>query len=132
MILFTSVTKKTFLKGSVIYLCLATFLILFTIVYEHFSYGESSIFMRTMFVSPILAALLLRLASQKGSWLKSRLSLLFFNSSVAILVSAGLVRGIVEVSGRQTNIDHLYWYVAILFVILSIISCLFSRKPIEY
>lgn len=131
MILFTSVTKKTFLKGSVIYLCLATFLILFTIVYEYFSYGESSIFMRTMFVSPILAALLLRLASQKGSWLKNHLSLAFFNSSIAIFVSGGLIKGIVEVSGRHTNIDQPYWYAASLFVILSIISGLFSRKPIE-
>lgn len=84
-----------------------------------------------MFVSPIIASMILLFASHKRGWIKSRLSLLFFNSSVAILVSAGLVRGIVEVSGRHTSIDQPYWYAAGLFVILSIISGLFSRKPIE-
>ncbi|MFR3849138.1 MAG: hypothetical protein ACLTYH_00355 [Streptococcus salivarius] len=43
---------------------------------------------------------------------KSRLSKLLFNSSIAVVASACLVKGIVEVSGRTTSVDMPYWYVA--------------------
>ena len=46
------------------------------------------------------------------SWVKTRLSKLLFNSSIAVVASACLVKGIVEVSGRTTSVDMPYWYVA--------------------
>ena len=46
------------------------------------------------------------------SWVKTRLSKLLFNSSIAVVASACLVKGIVEVSGRTTVVDMLYWFVA--------------------
>ncbi|MXQ48468.1 hypothetical protein GRB29_03460 [Streptococcus pneumoniae] len=119
--MFTSVTKNTLLKASSLYIALTLFLILFTFIYEHFSYGESSIFMRSMFLSPMIAAGVFWLASYQLGWIKNRASLLLFNSSIAILVSAGLIKGIVEVSGRHTSVDQPYWYVAGVFALLSLI-----------
>ena len=42
------------------------------------------------------------------SWVRTRLSKLLFNSSIAVVASACLVKGIVEVSGRTTSVDMPY------------------------
>ncbi|MDG3141314.1 hypothetical protein MKL29_00370 [Streptococcus suis] len=118
--MFTLVTKKTHLKAGLIYLAISAFLILFTIVYEQYSYGESSLFMRTMFISPLLAAALLLLRPKSSGFFRNKIALLLFNSSIAIFVSAGLIKGIVEVSGRTTSIDRSYWFIGAAFLIASL------------
>ena len=52
----------------------------------------------------------------------SRMSLNLWNSAVAILTTGTLFRGIVNISGRSTTLDALYWYVGIGFVILTLLS----------
>lgn len=122
MILFTSVTKKTFGKASLIYFGLTIFLIIFTIVYEKFSFGESSFYMRGMFIAPLVAAVISFLSGFNLSWIKTRVSLLLFNSAIAVIVSACLIKGIVEVSGRTTTVDMPYWYVAVGFLAVSLLT----------
>lgn len=122
MILFTSVTKKTFGKASLIYFGLTIFLIIFTIVYEKFSFGESSFYMRGMFIAPLVATVISFLSGFNLSWIKTRASLLLFNSAIAVIVSACLIKGIVEVSGRTTTVDMPYWYVAVGFLAVSLLT----------
>ena len=110
--MFTSVTKKSASKHFFTYIGLTIFSLLFTFVYERFSYGESSMFMRMMFFAPLAGALIYLLTGVGMSWVKTRLSKLLFNSSIAVVASACLVKGIVEVSGRTTSVDMPYWYVA--------------------
>lgn len=126
MILFTLVTNKSKQKAVWIYLGLTIFSLVFTWVYEQFSYGESSIYMRLMFLSPLVGTVSYILAQTKITWLRTRLSMLFWNSSLAIVASACLVRGIIEVSGRSTTIDQPYWWVAAFFTALSLGVSVFS------
>lgn len=127
MILFTSVTKKAFNKASLIYLLLTVFLGLFAYVYEQFSFGESSWYMRLMFLVTLSASFVTFLAGQAGLWIHHRLSLLTFNSSIATIVSACLIKGIVEISGRTTNLEIQYWYAALALLAVSLLSGIIFR-----
>lgn len=104
------------------------FSIVFTIVYERFSYGESSAYMRAMFLIPLLGAGLSFLSGFNKTWIRNRISWLFFNSSLAIATSACLIKGIIEVSGRTTTYDNPYWVVAIGFLLLSFLSGMLPQK----
>ncbi len=89
-ILFTSVTKKSASRHFFTYIGLTIFSLLFTFVYESFSYGESSMFMRMMFLAPLAGALIYLLTGVGMSWVRTRLLKLLFNSSIAVVASAWL------------------------------------------
>ena len=86
-------------------------------------------FMRMMFLAPLAGALIYLLTGVGMSWVRTRLSKLLFNSSIAVVSSACLVKGIVEVSGRTTSVDMPYWYVEAGLLCLSLlIGFIRSRK----
>ncbi|MGT2895648.1 hypothetical protein ACVRZR_04610 [Streptococcus entericus] len=101
---------------------LSLFLILFNQIYESFSYGESSLYMRFMFVIPLLGAGLYLLSALGLAWLRNRAAVSLFNSSLAIAISACLVKGIIEISGRSTTIDTPYWWAGLAFLALSLVA----------
>ena len=120
--MFTSVTKKSASKHFFTYIGLTIFSLVFTFVYERFSYGESSMFMRMMFFAPLVGALIYLLTGMGMSWVRNRVSKFLLNSAIAVVSSACLVKGIVEVSGRTTSVDMPYWYVAAVLLCLSIMT----------
>ena len=61
----------------------------------------------------------------------SRMSLNLWNSAVVILTTGKLFRGIVNLSGRSTTLDALYWYVGIGFVILTLLSIVINPIRIK-
>ena len=61
----------------------------------------------------------------------SRMSLNLWNSAVAILTTGTLFRGIVNLSGRSTTLDALYWDVGIGFVILTLLSIVINPIRIK-
>lgn len=128
MILFTSVTKRTFAKGSLIYLSLTIFLAIFNYIYEQFSYGESSVYMRLVFLIPLMAAIFYLVSGFRELWVKNRLSLLLFNSGVATSISGCLIKGIIEISGRSTVMEVPYWYATLAFFGLSFLVGILRRK----
>lgn len=79
-------------------------------------------FMRMMFFAPLAGALIYLLTGLEISWVRNRASKLLFNSAIAVVASACLVKGIVEVSGRTTSVDIPYWYVAAVLLCLSIMT----------
>lgn len=79
-------------------------------------------FMRMMFFAPLVGALIYLLTGMGMSWVKNRASKLLLNSAIAVVASACLVKGIVEVSGRTTSVDMPYWYVAAGLLCLSIMT----------
>lgn len=131
MTLFTSVTKRTFGRAILVYLGLTIFCIVFTIIYEKFSYGESSIFMRLMFLAPLAGAVVLFLSGLNLTWIRKRGPFLF-NSSLAIIASACLVRGIIEVSGRTSSYDQPYWWAELAFSGLSLVIGLLSQDKKQH
>ncbi|MDQ0221621.1 hypothetical protein [Streptococcus moroccensis] len=132
MILFTSVTNHSFRKAGFAYLGLTVFSIVFTFVYEHFSYGESSPYMRLMFLAPLAGMVLCFLSLWQMTWLTNRLSLLLFNSTLGIIASGCLIKGIIEISGRSTSMEQPYWYAAIVFLAMSLLAGLTQTKKTSH
>ena len=130
MILSTSVTKnknKRLQKTLVGYSILTIFFLVFSRIYESFSFGETSLHMHYLFVVPlvggVILALLLKIIPNLG-----RISLNLWNSSVDVLTTGMLFSGIVNLSGRSTTLDQPYWYVGIAFALLAIVSLFLQKK----
>ncbi|HFI0346064.1 TPA: hypothetical protein ACGOWL_001485 [Streptococcus suis] len=128
MTLSTSVTNQTSTRTArtfITYLATTAFLFIFSRIYESLSYGEVSIFMHYMFcVTLVGGGLLLGLLTIKPNL--SRLTFNLWNSGVATITAGFLLRGIINLSGRSTTLDQPYWFVGAGFLILALISLLFT------
>lgn len=83
--------------------------------------------MHYLFAVPLVGGLLLLIILKIIPNL-SRLSLNLWNSAVASLTAGVLFRGIVNLSGRSTTLDQPYVYTSIAFLVLAVISILFTRS----
>ncbi|HFI0420855.1 TPA: hypothetical protein ACGO7F_000530 [Streptococcus suis] len=128
MTLSTSVTNQTSGRTTrtfITYLATTAFLFIFSRIYESLSYGEVSVFMHYMFcVTLIGGGLLLGLLTIKPNL--SRLTFNLWNSGVATITAGFLLRGIINLSGRSTTLDQPYWFVGAGFLVLALISLLFT------
>ena len=126
----TSVTnpiKKRLKKTILWYTLLTVFFFVGSRIYEHFSFGETSAFMHYLFLIPLIGGALLAALQLIVKGL-SRITLNLWNSGVATLTAGALYRGIVNLSGRSTTLDQPYYYVAGIFLALSLISIFFVRS----
>ena len=117
-------------KSRIIYGIVALFCVLFTIVYEKFSYGEFSVSMRCMFLFPLVGGLGMSLLLGKrkiNMW-----SVRFWNSAIAVFTVGCLVHGIIAISGRSSAYDWYYWIAGILFVLGAIIIEGINIKKMNY
>lgn len=130
MTLSTSVTKaskKRLKKTAVVYALITVFFFIFSRIYEHFSFGETSVYMHWLFGVPLIGGVVL-LIFQKMIPNLSRLSLNLWNSAVATIATGVLFRGIVNLSGRSTTLDLPYWYMGIGLAGLALLSMIFTRS----
>ena len=130
MTLSTSVTKaskKRLKKTAVVYALITVFFFIFSRIYEHFSFGETSVYMHYLFGVPLIGGMVL-LIFQKMIPNLSRLSLNLWNSAVATIATGVLFRGIVNLSGRSTTMDLPYGYVGIGLAGLALLSMSFTRS----
>lgn len=126
MILSISAIKK----GTISYIILTILTFLFPIIYEQFSLGEYSYYMRYMFISPLLLGVLpfgIQLTLQK-TYFKNPLHHQLWNSGVASIILGCIIKGIIEVSGRTTELEQPFWYFAIINFTLSISLSLYNNK----
>lgn len=133
MTLSTLVTKtnnKRFKKTAVVYTLITVFFFIFSRIYEHFSFGETSVYMHWLFGVPLIGEVVL-LIFQKLIPNLSRLSLNLWNSAVATIATGVLFRGIVNLSGRSTTLDLPYWYVGLVLAGLALLSMIFTRSVWE-
>lgn len=133
MTLSTLVTKtnnKRFKNTAVVYTLITVFFFIFSRIYEHFSFGETSVYMHWLFGVPLIGGVVL-LIFQKLIPNLSRLSLNLWNSAVATIAAGVLFRGIVNLSGRSTTLDLPYWYVGIGLAGLALLSMIFTRSVWE-
>ena len=103
-----------------IYLGVTAFCIVGTIIYEHFSYGESSMLMRLAFLFPLLGGVVLYGGLQKWKRPILNLAVCLWNSGIAIFISGCLVGGIVMISGRSFSYGPCYWSVGLIFLVTAI------------
>lgn len=125
--LVTKASKKQFKKTAVVYALITVFFFIFSRIYEHFSFGETSVYMHYLFGVPLIGGMVL-LIFQKMIPNLSRLSLNLWNSAVATIATGVLFRGIVNLSGRSTTMDLPYWYVGIGLAGLALLSMSFTRS----
>lgn len=132
MILSTLVTKtlqSRYKKAISWYSGISIFCLLFPVIYERFSFGEHSNYMRGMALAPIIALTSYTLAFKFFQNLfEKRLTYQLFNASVATVVFGCLIKGIIEVSGRSTDFEKPYWFVAAVLLATAIATRLFSNK----
>lgn len=125
--LVTKASKKRFKKTAVVYALITVFFFIFSRIYVHFSFGETSVYMHYLFGVPLIGGMVL-LIFQKMIPNLSRLSLNLWNSAVATIATGVLFRGIVNLSGRSTTMDLPYWYVGIGLAGLALLSMSFTRS----
>ncbi|MDO4573078.1 MAG: stage II sporulation protein P [Clostridia bacterium] len=98
-------------RGLVVCALAALFCLLFSRVYAAFSYGESSAYMRRLYWPPlfggVLPAAVLILCGAAGKIDRAAFNL--WNAGVATVGAGCLLRGVVDISGRSTNYDTVYW-----------------------
>ena len=125
--LVTKTNNKRFKKTAVVYTLITVFFFIFSRIYEHFSFGETSVYMHWLFGVPLIGGVVL-LIFQKMIPNLSRLSLNLWNSAVATIATGVLFRGIVNLSGRSTTLDLPYWYMGIGLAGLALLSMIFTRS----
>lgn len=128
--LVTNTNNKRFKKTVVVYTLITVFFFIFSRIYEHFSFGETSVYMHWLFGVPLIGGVVL-LIFQKLILNLSRLSLNLWNSAVATIAAGVLFRGIVNLSGRSTTLDLPYWYVGLVLAGLALLSMIFTRSVWE-
>ena len=114
----------------VVYTLITVFFFIFSRIYEHFSFGETSVYMHWLFGVPLIGGVVL-LIFQKLIPNLSRLSLNLWNSAVATIAAGVLFRGSVNLSGRSTTLDLPYWYVGLVLAGLALLSMIFTRSVWE-
>ena len=101
-------------KTAWVYGALAVFSCVFAFVYLQFSHGESSPFLVWLFAPALLLgmipALLMRRA--KPSRRPDSCARRIWNTAVATLSCGMLVRAIINISGRYTEYDTIYWAIS--------------------
>ena len=128
--LVTKTNNKRFKKTAVVYTLITVFFFIFSRIYEHFSFGETSVYMHWLFGVPLIGGVVL-LIFQKLIPNLSRLSLNLWNSAVATIAVGVLFRGIVNLSGRSTTLDLPYWYVGLVLAGLALLSMIFTSSVWE-
>ena len=113
-----------YFKTVLAYTGLTAFCLVFCGIYELFSFGEHSLYMRTMFMIPLLGGLLPSglMAASENPPSVSRTAFNLWNSGLAVHVSGCLVRGIIEISGRVCDYDMVYWIVSGIFLLLATVT----------
>ncbi len=124
--MYTLDTKKQqhlWKKTALCYLGISVFCVMFTIIYESFSYGESSTTMRLMFLFPLIGGTLpsLFFSFKPLKYQPSRRSYNLWNSGIAILTNGCVIKGIINISGRFTDYDRIYWGLGICFLLASVL-----------
>ena len=97
----------------------ALFCVIFTHIYEQFSHGALSNHMRCMFLMPFVGCALpcLVCAITPLHRFVGRIPFNLWNSGLSIWAVGCLFRGIVNISGRFTELDQLYWIGGWVFLI---------------
>ena len=97
---------------------LALFCVVFTLIYEQFSHGATSTHMRCMFLMPLAGCALPALAGLVTPLHRfvCRPAFNLWNSGMAVWAAGCLFRGIVNISGRFTDLDRIYWILGWVFL----------------
>lgn len=129
----STATQNRYVKTALVYAGITAFCLVFCAVYEIFSFGEHSLYMRTMFMIPLLGGAIpfgLMAVSENPPKI-SRVTFNLWNSGLAVHVSGCIVRGIIEISGRASDYDIFYWVISGIFLVLAILNQFNARRKTD-
>ena len=108
---------------------LTAFCLVFTLIYEHFSHGAYSVHMRCMFLFPLLGCDLVgQICNRTNLWkYVGRLSFNLWNASLGTFCAGLLFRGIVNISGRFTTMDKVYYVLGGILALSAVVSCILEN-----
>ena len=125
-------SRRGMLRFAIVGVSLALLCVVFTFIYEQFSHGAVSTHMRCMFLMPLVGCGLVGLVGVLTPLHRfvNRAAFNLWNSGIAAWTVGCLFRGIVNISGRYTDLDRLYrvigWILLGLAVLVQMISLLLS------
>ena len=100
----TSANKRHYVRSAVLCSILIALLFVFGTVYDHFSRGVHSDFMRFSFLVPlVLCVIPYALLSLRKNAFSSRLAFNVYNSGVGILCLACIFKGVVYIAGTESR-----------------------------
>ena len=122
-------------KTAWVYGILAAFSGVFAFVYLQFSHGESSPFLVLLFAPALILGLLPALLMRRIKPVKrpGTYARRVWNTAVATLSCGMLVRAIINISGRYTEYDTIYWILSGILFLAAIALLVFrSAKVATY
>ena len=116
-------SRRRMLRSLIVGACVALVCLLFTFIYEKFSHGAVSSYMRCMFLMPLVGCALPSLVGfcTPLHRLVSRAAFNLWNSGLALWAAGCLFRGIVNISGRFTDLDSIYWVLGWIFLAAALV-----------
>lgn len=123
-------TQKRIKTYTLVGISLTLFCLLFTSIYEHFSHGAYSVHMRAMMLIPLIGCDFCgQILLNTGLWKYiGRWGFNLWNCGLSTIAAGLLFRGIVNISGRFTSADNLYYVLGCAFLLLSPIICIIEYK----
>jgi len=124
-----AIDKKKAGRAALIYLGISMFCGLFSVVYEHFSYGVYSNYMIYLFLFPLLGGVLpfgsIRLLDNLK--FPGRLALNLYNSGIAALTVGSCLQGALAIYGTTSGYMLVYWLGGILLVAVGVIDYIYRQ-----
>ncbi|MDY3122762.1 hypothetical protein [Suipraeoptans intestinalis] len=123
--------KQRHQKTAVLFLALSVFCVALTLIYEQFSYGQFSPYMRLMFLIPLLLGTVPALIRSRFRipYRPNASSTYFWNMAIALFLNGCLIKSIIEISGRFTSYDRMYWIGGTICIAASLLLSLLSFRP---
>lgn len=124
----SDINKKRYKKTLITYSIVSVLCIIFNAVYTHFSYGMVSIHMKYMFLFPLLMGVVPSvplLISKKNI---NRVSFNLWNAGCGTFICGCIVVGVINNSGRNTNVFALYFMIGLFLSIVSILILPFYKN----
>ena len=99
-------------------------------IYGIFSHGVYSNYMMYAFLFPLIGGTLYNLIFYCFSRLRLQrgLSLIFYNTGIAVLTIGSIVRGILDIYGTDNILANVYRYVGVILVCLGVVFYAADRK----
>lgn len=119
---------RSYRRALLVYVLVTAFVLLFGIVYEHFSFGVYSIYMQYAFAIPLILGVLpsLLFALLKHPPCFRPLSRKFWHDGIAVLTVGSLFTGVLHIYGTSSGWSYLY---AAAGTVLLMLALLF-HKPV--
>ncbi|MGI6205330.1 MAG: hypothetical protein ACOYJI_01685 [Anaerovoracaceae bacterium] len=123
--------KGSAAKTAMRYLVATLLVLVFGLIYEHFSHGVYSGYMVFAFAFPLIGGFLpfLGMALAEMPTVKGTFHTLY-DFGIASLTTGSIVQGILEIYGTTNHLTSYYWIVGAVMMIVGIIGS-FAQRSIE-